>query len=52
MAREKVEFKTKIGRGNKKVKWNRRREEQKMRFEINYNIKPCDILGPNLKDMK
>lgn len=50
MARVKVEFKTKL-RGKKRVKWSRRMEERNMGFEIYYNIKLGDILGPNLKDM-
>ena len=52
VAREKIEFKTKIISGRKKVKWSRRREEQNMGFEINYNIKAGNILGPNLKGKK
>ena len=45
-------IKMKIRRGKKKVKWSKRREEQNIRFEINYNIKTSDLLGTNLKDKK
>ena len=39
-------------RGKKKVKLSKRREEQNMKFEINYNIKTSEIIGTNLKDKK
>ena len=32
---EKIKFKTKTRRRRKKVKWNKTREGQNMRFEIN-----------------
>ena len=41
IARKKTKFKIKIRRG-KKVKEGKRREEQNMRFEINYIIKSSD----------
>ena len=41
----------KIKRGNKKEKLDKRKEEQNMRFEINYNIKSSDLICTNLKDM-
>ena len=52
IAREKIKFKKKIRRGKKKVKWSKRREDQNMRFEINYNIKTSDLICTNLKDKK
>ena len=42
----------KVMRGKKKVKWGKRREDQNMRIEINYNIKPSDLKCSNLKDNK
>ena len=36
----------------KKVKWRNRREEQNMRFEINYNIKTSNLICTNMKDKK
>ena len=44
-------MKMKIRRG-KKLKWNNRRQEQNMRFEVNYNIKTGDLICTKLKDMK
>ena len=52
LAREKIKFQMKIGRGKRKVKWSKRREVQNMRFEINYNIKTSDLICTNLKDKK
>ena len=52
VAREKTKFKTKIVRGKNKVKWGKKREEQNMRIEINYNIKSSDLIYTNLKDKK
>ena len=42
----------KIIRGKKKVKWGKRREEQNVRIEINYNINSSDLTCTNLKDKK
>ena len=42
VAREKTKFKMKLRRRKQKVKWGKRREEQNMRLEINYNIKFSD----------
>ena len=36
----------------KEAFWSKRKEEQYMRFEINYIIKPGAILFSNLEDMK
>ena len=36
----------------KKVKWGKRKEEQNMRIEINYNIISGDSICTNLKDKK
>ena len=52
VAIKKTKFKMKIIRGRKKMKQGKRREEQNMRFEVNYNIKPSDLICTNLKDMK
>ena len=49
IARKKTKFKMKIKRGNKKEKLDKRKEEQNMRFEINYNIKSSDLICRNLK---
>ena len=45
LARKKIQFKMKIRRGKKKVKWSKRKEEQNMRSEINYNIITSDLIG-------
>ena len=42
----------KIIRGKKKIKWGKRRKEQNMTIEINYNIKSSDLIYTNLKDKK
>ena len=47
IAREKTKFKMKIRIG-KMVKWSKRREEQNMRFEINYSIKTSALIGTHL----
>ena len=52
LAREKRKFKMKMIRGKKKVKQDKRREEQNMRSEVNYNIKSSDLIFTNLKDKK
>ena len=52
IARKKTKFKMKIKRGNKKEKLDKRKEEQNMRFEINYNIKSSDLIYTNLEDKK
>ena len=52
VAREKTKFKMKIIRGKEKVKWGKRREEQNIRIEINYNIKSSDLICTILKDKK
>ena len=39
-------------RGKKKVKWSKRRQEQNIRIEINYNIKSNVLICTNLKDKK
>ena len=51
VAREKTKYKMKI-RGKKRVKWGKRKEEQNIRFEINYNIKSSDLKCTHLKDKK
>ena len=52
VAIKKTKFKMKIRRGRKKMKQGKRREEQNMRFEVNYNIKSSDLICTNLKDKK
>ena len=50
VAREKTKFKMNIERG-KKVKWHKR-EEQSMRFEMNYIMKTSDLVGTNVQNKK
>ena len=48
---DKAKFKMKI-RGKKKVKWGKKKEQQNMRMEINYNINSSDLICTDLKDKK